>query len=116
MRTTTEAIHDHLVKRLADATDADIEENYSEDVILLTGSGEFRGHRGVPMAADELANLVGSGTFTYTQTLVSGDYAFLEWTADGENEVCDGADSFAVKDGRIVMQTIHYSPRAVQPR
>lgn len=111
MRTTTEVVHDHLTKRLDGDVDADIAENYDEQVIILSGSGEFREHEGVRMAADELARLVGAGTFTYSQTLVSGDYAFLEWTADGDSQVRDGADSFVVENGRIVMQTIHYSPR-----
>ena len=110
MRTTTEVLHDHLSKRLEGDVDADIADNYAENVTVLSGSGEFRGHEGVRMAADELARLVGAGTFTYTQTLVSGDYAFLEWTADGESQVKDGADSFVVEKGRIVMQSIHYSP------
>lgn len=116
MRTTTEVLHDHLSKRLAGDVDADIADNYAEDVTVLSGSGEFRGQEGVRMAADEHARLVGAGTFTYTQTLVSGEYAFLEWTADGESQVRDGADSSVIRNGRIVMQTIHYSPDPAQRR
>ena len=63
------------------------------------------------MASEELSRLVGSGTFAYNQTLVSGPYAFLEWSADAEQTVHDGADSFVIDDGLIVMQSIHYSPR-----
>ena len=34
----------------------------------------------------------------------------MEWTADGKDRgVYDGADSFVVEDGKIIMQTIHYS-------
>lgn len=48
--------------------------------------------------------------FEYNHTLVKGDYAFLEWTAKGEGrKVTDGADGFVIKDGKIVMQTIHYT-------
>lgn len=110
MRTTTEVMHSHLMLRLKGDPDADIEENYHSDVVVLSRSGEFHGHEGVRMAADELSRLVDATTFAYNQTVVSGPYAFLEWTADGEQTVHDGADSFVIEEGLIVMQSIHYRP------
>ena len=39
-----------------------------------------------------------------------GEVGYLEWTADGPTaRVRDGADSFVIRDGRIVAQTIHYT-------
>jgi hypothetical protein len=39
--------------------------------------------------------------------------AFLAWTAEVEHaRVRDGADSFIIKDGWIVAQTIHYTVEA----
>jgi hypothetical protein len=103
---------DHLAKRLAGDTESDIEENYAENVVLLTGTGAFEGHDGVRKSAKELERYVGNIPYTYNHTLVKGDYAFLEWTAAGENKaVTDGADGFVIKDGKIVLQTIHYSVR-----
>lgn len=111
MRTTTEVIHDHLMMRLSGEVAADIRENYAESVAVLTRSGEYRGLAGIEAAAEELSRLVGDATFTFDQTVISGEYAFLEWSAvDGHRKVSDGADSFVVHDGRIVMQTIHYTP------
>lgn len=44
--------------------------------------------------------------------LTSGDYAFLEWRGQSADiHVEDGADSFVIRDGRIVMQSIHYMVR-----
>lgn len=72
----------------------------------------FKGHQGVQESSKELRKYVGDkATFAYREVLVEGDYAFLEWTAtnlDGR-QVRDGADSFVVKNGKIVAQTIHYS-------
>ncbi|MGF2949087.1 nuclear transport factor 2 family protein [Microbacterium alcoholitolerans] len=112
MRTTTEVIHDHLTKRLSGDVSADLQ-NYDPNIVQLTGSGVYRGHDGVRACAAELDRLIGSGTFEYAQTVIEGDFAFLEWTADsGDSRVRDGADSFFVQDGVIVMQSIHYT---VQP-
>ncbi|MBF0815217.1 nuclear transport factor 2 family protein [Microbacterium paludicola] len=111
MRSTTEVLHDHLMKRLQGDVEGDLS-NYSQDVVMLTGSGEFRGHEGVMQCAGELDRIVGDAEFAYDTTMVSGEYGFLQWSASsGDAAVCDGADSFVVRDGLIVMQTVHYTPR-----
>jgi hypothetical protein len=47
---------------------------------------------------------------------VVGELAFLKWTARCPRaEVGDGADSFWIRDGRIVAQTIHYTVRPLPP-
>ena len=49
-------------------------------------------------------------TFEYTAQLVEGEVAFLEWTAHSESvRMVDGADSFFIRDGLVVAQTIHYT-------
>lgn len=110
MRTTAEVFEDHLAKRRAGDTEGDIVANYSSDVILLTGTGVFKGHDGVRQSAEELSWYVGDAPFTYNHTLVEGEYAFLEWTAENsEVRVGDGADGFVIRDGKIIAQTIHYT-------
>jgi SnoaL-like domain len=109
-RTTTEVFEDHLAKRLAGDLEGDIRENYAEDVIFLTGTGAFEGHDGVRESARQLERYVGNMRYEYNHTLIKGDYAFLEWTAQGKSKmVADGADGFVIKNGKIVLQTIHYT-------
>ena len=109
-RTVTEVFEDHLAKRLAGETGADIAENYANSVVILTGTGALLGHEGARQSAAELSRLVGDAVFTYRHTLVQDRYAFLEWTAKGDGvEVPDGADSFVIADGKIVFQSIHYT-------
>jgi hypothetical protein len=110
-RTTTEVIQDHLMKRLNGDLEEDIAENFAEDVIILSSFGTFHGHQGVEDSAKVLMRRLGKGTYAYNHTQIEGAYAFLEWTGEaGTQVVCDGADSFIVRDGKIVMQTIHYTP------
>ena len=110
MRTTTEVFEDHLAKRLAGDVEGDIKENYAKSVVFLTGTGAFEGHDGVRKSAKELEKYVGNMPFEYNHTLIKGDYAFLEWTAKGDGAaVYDGADSFVIKNGKIILQTIHYT-------
>jgi hypothetical protein len=108
-RTTEEVFEDHLQKRLNGDLEADIQTNYAPDVVFLTGTGTFHGHDGVRQSADELERYLGGEEFEFKTKLVDGDYAFLEWKGHNDNKhVFEGADSFVIQDGKIVMQSIHY--------
>lgn len=113
VKTTTEIVYSHLEFRLRGETGADICENFSEDVVILSSFGQFYGHDGVRNSARILSEQVPDGVFTYRQTTVENNFAFLEWTANArEEKVCDGADSFVIDDGKIILQTIHYTLHA----
>jgi hypothetical protein len=50
--------------------------------------------------------------------IVEGPYAFLLWRAEADGcEAVDGADSFVIRDGQIVMQSVFYrlKPRPHRP-
>lgn len=49
--------------------------------------------------------------FSYDVCLVEQGVGFLKWSADSDtNTVSDGTDSYVIRDGYIVAQTIHYAP------
>lgn len=110
-RSAREVLEDHL--RLADAWDfeTDLARNFSEDIVLLTGYGVFRGVEGVREKARLLSEHLPGGRWTYRTILAEGQLGFLEWTAEAENgaRVEDGADSYLIQGGRIRAMTIHYT-------
>ena len=111
-RTTAEVFCNHLELRRIGKVDEDIERNYHPDVVLLTTYGVFEGHAGVRSGAALLQSQIGDAEVTCTTRLVRGEIAFLEWTARSDTiAVDDGADTFLIRDGRIVTKTIHYTVR-----
>jgi hypothetical protein len=109
-RSAQEVFEDHLRLRKEHRTEEDIDRNYAEALVVLSGTGKNLGRDGIRETARELANYLPNGTWEYANVLVEGEYAFLEWTASSDNGVvCDGADSFVIRDGRIVFQSIHYT-------
>lgn len=109
-RSTKEVVEDHLRRRLVGDLEGDLARNYSEDVAVLSAVGIHRGHDGVRHLADILHTYLPDRGYQYRQVLCSGEVGMLQWTAEGPNiDVDDGADSYLVRDGRIVAQTIHYS-------
>ena len=111
-RPTRKVFEDHLRCRLARAVEEDIGRNYAGDVVLLTGLGLYRGHDGVRHLARILHEQLPCAAYEYRTKLIDGDLAFLEWSARCPTAaVEDGADSFLIRGGRIVAQTIHYTVR-----
>ena len=109
-RSAEEVFEDHLRLAGEHRFDEDIERNISPDCVVLERRGIFRGHEGVRKLARLLSEELPDAPYTYTNKLIDGRVAFLEWTADaGSARVRDGADSFVIEDGWIVAQTIHYT-------
>ncbi len=109
-RSPREVLDDHLALAAAGDWTTDLERNVSDDIVVLTGFGVFEGREQVRVLADLLDAQLPGVRFEYTTVVVRGEVAFLEWTADADGaRVRDGADSFVIRDGRIVAQTIHYT-------
>lgn len=110
MRTTKEVLEDHLEKSKEGNVGEDLTRNYSEKVVMLTSFGTYRGHEGMKELARMLREQLPDMTFDYKNFIVEGEVGFLEWSASSKNTgVKDGADSYVVRDGLIVAQTIHYT-------
>ena len=110
MRTTEEVFEDHLELRLAGRVEDDIAKNYSDDVVILSSSEVIIGPAGARRCADELARLLPDAEFEYVAKHTHGDYAFLKWRAKSKDvAVRHGADSFVIREGKIVMQTVYYA-------
>lgn len=109
-RTASEVLDDHLALAAAGDWQTDLERNVADHIVVLTGFGVFEGRDQVRILAELLDAQLPNARFEYTAVVVRGDVGFLEWRADADGaRVRDGADSFVIRDGRIVAQTIHYT-------
>jgi hypothetical protein len=110
-RSAREVLYDHLRLAAEKDLETDLERNFSEGVVLLTGYGIFRGIEGVREKALLLERQLPGGRWNYRNVMAEGELGFLEWTAEADDgsSVHDGADSYLIRDGRIVAMTIHYT-------
>jgi hypothetical protein len=73
-------------------------------------NGVEHGHEGMRKSGRTLQQQMPGIRFEVVSLQIDGEYAYLEWRARSDHHVVsDGADSFVVRDGKIVMQTIHYT-------
>ncbi|WP_179951016.1 nuclear transport factor 2 family protein [Xylanimonas oleitrophica] len=110
-RSTREVLEAHLVCRRAGDLERDLAENYAPDVALISwGEGVNHGLDGVRRLADVLRTYVDHASYRYHDLVTTGEYGMLRWSATApEARIHDGTDSFVVRDGRIVAQTIAYA-------
>lgn len=110
MRSPREVFESHLELAKTFDIEADLATNYVPEVVVLTGFGVFEGHDGIRALGELLRQQLPDARFTYTTKVVRGEVAYLEWTAQADGaRVRDGADSFVIRDGSVIAQTIHYT-------
>lgn len=109
VRTTLEVIRSHLQCRVRGDVEADIELNYADDARVLCEDGVLLGAHGVRESARRLGAQLPDGHFEFEPLIVAGEHAMLVWRARSERWcIRHAADSFHVRRGLIVMQSIFY--------
>lgn len=109
-RTVREVFEDHLSLRLEGKTNEDIEKNYSKDCVAIGPDYRFEGYDGLRESAKKLAEEVGDDAeFEYVREEVEWEFAYLVWKSKAKGrKVEHGVDSFLIRDGKIVVQSIFY--------
>ena len=109
-RGANEVFEDHLKLAQEGKLGEDLENNYAEDIVLLTNYGTFHGHEGTKEAAELLNKQLPNGTYDYKLKLCHNNICFLHWAGDSEESyILYGADSFLIEKGKIKIQTIFYT-------
>lgn len=109
-RSAKEVLDDHLHESNEGTIDDDLARNFAEDAIFLTSYGVLHGHDGIRQLNQRLQEELPGATYEYHNKLVVGKVDFLEWTARTDDAVIeDGADTYVIRGGRIIAQTIHYT-------
>jgi hypothetical protein len=105
---TTEAVLDHHLDAF---TDQDLDEtlaDYSEDSVVITNMGVFRGLDEIEgLFADLYDEFAQAGSeVDLERKTVEGEYAYIVWngeTPDNDYEFC--TDTFVIREGTIHRQT-----------
>lgn len=94
------AVFTHHVEALGSGDLDAIVEDYADDAVVISDTGVLVGAAAI---RDQFSVPSGLSNIQGTTIHVHGDYVYVCWTADG---VRMGSDTFVIRDGRIVLQTI----------
>jgi len=108
-RSTTEVLDDHLARRERGDIEGDLEQNYAGDIVLLCERGVLKGWDAVRASAKALSEQLPGASFRVSLKAVDGEHALLQWNAESAKMRVDaGVDTFVIREGRIVLQTVSY--------
>jgi hypothetical protein len=108
-RSPREVLDDHLRLRAEGDLETDLARNYAPDVVVLCSYGALRGLDAMRRSATDLKEQLPNARFDYKLHEVEGEYGYLLWSAESDTcRVPEGADSYVMRNGRIVMQSIYY--------
>ena len=109
-RTTREVFEDHLCLRQNGDLEQDLQRNYDDNVVLICEFSVLRGRDAIRESAQRLGLQLPAAKFKFTAQQVVDEYAFLEWEAKSDTySVRDGVDTFVIRQGKIIMQSIRYT-------
>ena len=89
---------------------------YSDDAVMFTPQGVIQGKEALRPVFTQLFAEWGKPTtkFTLKQNLVSGDYAYIYWDAETDDNIYEGGmDAFVVRDGKKVA---HFFSAKITPK
>jgi ketosteroid isomerase-like protein len=105
---TTKQVLDHHLQAFGDLDLEEILADYTDESVLLTADGPVQGMdqlKGVFEAFFAEFGKPGT-TFEMKQKLISGDVAYIVWTAKTADNVYEVAtDTFVIDDGKIEVQS-----------
>jgi ketosteroid isomerase-like protein len=107
MASTKDVLDNHL-KCFGEGDLKGILSDYAPGAVLFTSDGPLRGAEAIrPLFQAMIAEFGKPGaTFTMKQQSIEGDYAYILWTAETDDNVYEMAtDTFVVRDGKIVAQS-----------
>lgn len=81
-RSAAEVFDDHLALAGEHRFEEDIERNVAPECIILERRGVFHGRDGARHLAALLAEELPGAPYAYTNRLVQGRFAFLDWTSE----------------------------------
>jgi len=107
MKSTNDVL-DHHLKAIEHGNVNAVLSDYAPDAVLFRSDGVFKGVAAIrPVLERFIAEFQTRGATTKTkQRLVAGDYAYMLWTGETADNVYElAADTFVVRDGKIVAQS-----------
>jgi hypothetical protein len=110
MTRTPQQVFAHHGPALAAADIDEIAADFADDALVITPAGVNRGKDGVRAAFRQLFADLPDAAWDIRGQTWADDVLLLEWAADaGQSRADDGVDTFVFHDGKIRVQTVHYT-------
>ena len=90
--------------------------DYADDAILIAPDGVNKGKPAIQAAFQQLFTQDPYPVITLTREVYEGDVGYIVWTMNtGQPGALQGSDTFIIREGKIVVQTVAVLPPPAQP-
>ena len=109
MTKSTEEVVNHHLQSFGAGDLKEILSDYTDASVLMTAGGVFRGPSQLPSFFEPMfAEFAKPGaSFAMGEMVIDGETALITWSAETADNVYElGTDTFVVRDGKIITQTM----------
>ena len=105
---STKDVLDHPLKCFGEGDLDGVLSTYAPGAVLFRADGPLKGADAMRPFFQAMIAELGKpvATFSVNQESVEGEYAYIVWSAETADNVCEiGTDTFVVRDGKILAQS-----------
>lgn len=103
---TTEQVVEHHMRAGNEQNVAGVMHDYGADAILVAPDGVYKGKQAIRASYEKLASGP-KATITADRKVFEGEVGYVAWTMNaGQPGAVHGTDTFIVRHGKIVVQTV----------
>ena len=95
----------------------EIMRDYTDDAIVIAPDGVNKGKQAIHAAFQKMISQEPYPVITATQKIYEGNVGYIVWTMNaGQPNAMHGSDTFIIRDGKIVVQTVAiFAPPPAKP-
>lgn len=103
----TERVVEHHMLSGNNRNVEEVMRDYADDAILVGPDGVYKGKQAIRKSYEQLVSQGSDSIITADRKVFEGEVGYVAWTMNaGQGPAVHGSDTFIVKNGKIVVQTV----------
>lgn len=104
---TTEQVVAHHMQSGNDRNVEEVMRDYDDNAILISPDGVYKGKQAIRKSYEQLVAQGSDSIITADRKVFEGEVGYVAWSMNaGQGPAVHGSDTFIVKNGKIVAQTV----------
>ena len=104
---STETIVEHHMQSGNNRNVEEVMRDYADNAILISPDGVYKGKQAIRASYEQLVAQGSESVITADRKIFEGEVGYVAWSMNaGQGPAVHGSDTFIVKNGKIVVQTV----------
>ena len=104
---STETVVEHHMQSGNNRNVEEVMRDYADNAILISPDGVYKGKQAIRTSYEQLVAQGSESVITADRKIFEGEVGYVAWSMNaGQGPAVHGSDTFIVKNGKIVVQTV----------